>query len=484
MGLSLYSTRLVLKALEIEDYGLYAVVGGVVAMLGFITNALIVTTQRYISYNYGRGDASYTKKVFANSFLLHVCFGVIMVALLFGLEKWLFAYVLNVNPLRLLTAIQVYHVTAIILFVTIVTAPFKALLIARENIIYISFIDVCDGLVKLLLALFLLHVSSDRLIYYAYMMLGIQFINLVAFSGYAVLRYDECSVVVHRKDIDKDILRQLVGFAGWTCYGAGAVAFRNQGTAVVMNHFWGTAINAAYGIAMQVYGAIAFIVSSLLNAMNPQIMKAEGQNDRQHALSLAMKQSKFSTAILSIVAIPVIVEIPSILVFWLDEVPPHTAMFCSLILLSFICDQMTLGLNAANQATGKIRTYTLLTYTPKLLYLPVIWLLLKQGCTPVDIMIFYTFIEIFVAVIRLPYSSVRLGLSIKSYCAKVLLPLLPLFLISVTVCFGCVNLLHFPFRFLLTFLIGGLSGVIAIWFSVFSAQERGYALKIIKKKIS
>ncbi|MBQ1656985.1 MAG: potassium/proton antiporter [Rhodocyclaceae bacterium] len=168
IGLSLYSTRLILDALSISDYGIYAVVGGVVAMLGFITNGLVVTTQRYISFYHGRGEQSFVGKVFTNSLFLHIVFGLAIGLVLLLLKDWLFDGVLNIPVQRVETAGNVYLITIAMLFITIVTAPFKALFIARENIVYVSAVEVCDGIIKLLFAIALTFVTADRLMVYAF----------------------------------------------------------------------------------------------------------------------------------------------------------------------------------------------------------------------------------------------------------------------------------------------------------------------------
>ena len=196
--LSLYSTRLVLDALQVTDYGIYAVVGGVVAMLGFITNALLVTTQRYVSYYHGQGNSGYVKKIFSSSLFLHIVFAGVIALVLLLIKGWLFNDVLNIPSDRIGTARQVYDVTIAMLVVTILIAPFKALFIARENIVYISVVDVCDGIVKLLMAIGLAYVSSDRLIVYAIMMMSIQIMNLMVFAGYANWKFEECSSLAQR----------------------------------------------------------------------------------------------------------------------------------------------------------------------------------------------------------------------------------------------------------------------------------------------
>ena len=180
--LSLYSTRLILDALSVSDFGIYAVVASVVTLLGFINNALIITTQRYISFYHGRGDKAYVKTVFTNSFLLHVIFALLIVSVLAALEGWLFNGVLNIPIDRIETSKKVYFITIFMLFVTILTAPFKALFIARENIVYVAAVDVCDGVIKVAMAIGLAFVDSDRLLVYGVMMACIQVLNLLAFS--------------------------------------------------------------------------------------------------------------------------------------------------------------------------------------------------------------------------------------------------------------------------------------------------------------
>ncbi len=483
IGLSLYSTRLILDALSISDYGIYAVVGGVVAMLGFITNALVITTQRYISFYHGRGNKPYVSKVFTNSFLLHIIFGIVIGLILFSLKGWLFKDVLNIPLLRLETAESVYYLTIIILFVTVVAAPFKALFIARENIVYVSVVEVCDGVIKLLFAIVLSFISSDRLMAYAFMMLAIQMLNLLAFSVYARMRFEECRLAIRRKNISADIIRQLIGFAGWTTYGAGALAARTQGTAVIINHFAGTVANAAYGVAAQINSAIFFVSSSIVNAMNPQIMKAEGGGDRKHVLLLAGQESKYSAILLSLASIPILVELPDILSLWLKEVPENTAMFCTFTLLMCLVDQFTIGLNAVNQAQGKIGLYSFLMFTPKLLCLPVAWWLLHAGYSLKSVMWALLIVEAIVAAVRIPFMKSTAGLCITDYMRHAILPVLPLIATLLLFNWCCTQLLHFPFRFLVSIPTSILLGLVVAWSFTLTQAERLYISNLIKSKI-
>ncbi len=481
--LSLYSTRLILSALSISDFGIYSVVGGVVAMLGFITNALVITTQRYISFYHGRGDHNYVNRVFHNSLMLHIVFGLSISFILALLKGWLFGGILNIPLLRVETAGQVYFITIIILLITIITAPFKALFIARENIVYISVVEVCDGIIKLIFAIYLTYVSADRLFVYALMMCAIQMLNFLAFSIYARIRFAECRITLRKSAFDTTIVRQLVGFAGWTTYGAGALAARNQGTMVIINHFVGTVANAAYGVAAQINYAIFFVSSSIVNAMNPQIMKAEGEGDRERVLKLASQESKYSTILLSLVSVPILVELPQILSFWLEEVPKDTVMFSTFTLVTCLVDQFTIGLNAVNQAQGKIGTYSMLMFTPKLLCLPIAWWLLHTGHSLASVMCAILIVEAIVAAIRLPFLKATAGLDITLYMKNTVWPLLPLIGAILLFSWACRSLMDFPFRFVVTFVLSFLGGIVVSWHFTLRSEERQYISNLVKSRI-
>lgn len=481
--LSLFSMRIILEAIGISDYGIYTVVGGVIAMLGFITNALVITTQRYISYYHGRHRSNYVRRFFTNSYSLHIALGLIICMALVSIKGWLMDDFLNIAPERLDTAKTVYDITVGILFITVITAPFKALFIARENIVFISVIEMVDSFLKCGLAFSLLYIKADKLLLYAAILAGIQLLNFLAFTLYANLKFDECTLMIRRRDLSKVYIGQLLGFAGWTTYGMGAVAARNQGTSIILNHFFGTTVNAAYGIAYQVFGAISFVSTSILNAMNPQIMKAEGNKDRQKVFSLAEKESKYSTMLLIIILVPLMFEMPSILQVWLKNVPPYSALFCNTVLISFICDQSTAGLNTINQAIGRIRVYTLLMYTPKLLYLLAILVLFLNGGTIAQAMGLYVAIEILVALSRIPYIHFTTGMSIKSYLSHVIFPLLPLTILACIVSGGCLSLFHFKYRFFLTGIASVAISLLTSWYCVLNQKERAYFTEKILKRI-
>lgn len=479
--LSLYSTRLILDALSINDFGIYSVIVGIVAMLGFITNALIVTTQRYLSVHMGKENTVFMHKLFTNSLFIHFLFGILISLILISVEGILFEHVLNIDHSRKATAEIVYVIAVIMLFISILTAPFKALFIAHENIIYIVSVEIADSIIKLFLAIGLAYVTFDKLLVYSWMMALIVCLNFLAFCFYGIFRFKECSIIIRKRDIDMQHIKNLTGFAGWTTYGMACVAVRNQGTGVVFNHFFGTVVNAAYGIAFQINGAIVFLVVSIQNAMNPQLMQAEGAGNHENMLAMSAQLSKYAVAILNIAIIPLIIEMPAILDLWLKEVPEGTTMFCRFILLAFLVDQITLGLSSANQAMGRIRNFTLLTYTPKLVYIFVIWWMLADNGTAESVMILYVVLELCVALIRIPYMKYKAGLRITAYCKEVLMPVTLQASAVAGVCWLYTAYMTHPYRFIATITCAVMIGIASGWIFVLNGTERDYTKDVIKK---
>ena len=478
--LSLYSTRLILSALGQSDYGVYSVVAGVVAMLSFVTNAMVTTTQRYLSYNQGKNDTNRLRLIFANSMLLHVFIGLALMFLLFSIGYPIVYCWLNIIHERQDAAFVVYSIATVMLFISFTTSPLRSLFISRENIVYISIVDVLDGLLKLGFAFVLCYVSFDKLICYAVIMLCIQLVNFFAYAIYAASKFPECHFP-RFKELDKTYIKELSSFTGWTVFSSGCVIARNQGIAIIFNMFCGVVVNAAYAIAQQVLGAVAFVSSSIVNAMNPQIMKAEGAGNRDKMIRLAEYESKYAFLLLAIVAIPLIVEMDSILSLWLTEVPTYTVPFCQLVLLAALCDQLTVGLTSANQAFGKIGVYTMCFYSIKLLTLVGVYTALRLDVPVQYVLWSYVGVELFDAFVRLPLLKWQIGISVRHFISHVLLRVvIPAFTISI-VCLSVTHFITIPYRFVLTMLLSVVAGGSALWFTSLDKSEKMYVRTFAKR---
>ena len=478
--LSLYSTRLILSILGQTDYGIYSVVAGVVAMLSFVTSALTTTTQRFLSYHHGKKDPDKIKLVFGNSILLHIFIGCGVALVLGILGKWVTHDFLNIDPDRQTAALYVYFAAIAMLLLTFINAPIRALFVARENIVYASIIDIVDGVLRLVIAIILSYITCDQLITYSSLLVGISIINLLAFAIYAMRKYPEFHMP-RLKEFDKTYVKDLSNFAGWTIYSAGCIIARNQGIAVVLNIVYGTIINSAYGIALQVSGAVQFVSTSILQAMNPQIMKAEGAGERSKMLRLCEYESKYAFLLLSMVAVPLIAEMDTILQLWLKQVPEHAVMFCRFILIASLCDQITVGLTSANQAIGKIKTYSLIFYSMKLLVVLIGWICLKKGLPVTSIMWCYVIIEFTTSLVRIPLMKHIADINIRDFCKNVFMRIIVPCIVMVAICYLSTTHLCMSYRIIVTAILSCCTGGIAIWFTALGSEEKVYIKTLLQR---
>lgn len=436
MVLSLYSSRLVLNILGVDDYGVYSLVAGVVSMLSFLTNSLVGSTQRFLSVSQGKGNMERLKEVFNNSLILHIALGFIVAIILFALTPFIFDGFLNIPNGSVEVAKELYILVVLMVYISFIASPYRALLVSHENIVYTSIIDVLDGILKVGLVLLLPYIPINKLLAYGLIMLSIQSFNLIAFMVYSHLKYDECSWPKLRL-FSLSYVKELSKFTGWVVYSSVCITLRNQGLAIVLNKIYGTAINAAYGIGMQISGMVSFISSSFQNAIAPQLMAAEGAGDRNRMLALAEIQSKASFLLLAMIGIPVMFEMPTLLKLWLVNVPDYTVLFARTFLSMQIVDMLSTGLAAANRAIGNIGRYTVLTYTPKLLIMPIGWLGLKCGISLLTIALIMVAIEALCMYLRIHLYRKEGWFNAMDFFKSVILRTMPPVLVSVGSCVIC-----------------------------------------------
>lgn len=418
--LSLYSTRLVLEVVGVTDFGIYSIVAGVVAMLSFVSNALVVSTQRFLSFYKGRGDIGRLREIFNDSVLLHLIIGVVLAIILLALTPLLFNGYLEIPAERNAVARFVYAIVTAVIFVTFVTAPYRASLIAHEDIVYISVIDIMDGVLKVVLVIILSHMTVDKLGGYAIALLLIQLFNFFAMSVFSILSYEESGLPRFRR-FSPGYVKELGSFAGWTIYSTGCVVGRTQGFAILLNRFLGVMANSAFGVAQQVHGFVGFISESLLNAIRPQIMKSEGEGNRARMLDLSCKASKYSTLLIAAAVVPIFFYMETLLEFWLrKDIPDGAAFFCRMVVLASLADACTIGLGTANQAIGNIRNYSLAVNTLKVLTVPLAWLCLKAGLSGFWLAFCYVGMELTCAIVRIPFLKATAGLDAAHYVRDVL----------------------------------------------------------------
>lgn len=469
--LGLYSTRLVLEALGSSDYGIYMLVSGIVTMLSFLTNALSLTTTRFLSVEQGAGNYECQELVYANSLFIHLLLGIMVGLLLEVVGIFLFDGALNIAPDRIPAAKTVYHLSVAMVFVSIMTSPLRASLVAHENLVFASVVDVADGVLKVVAAIALGWLASDRLTAYAAMMLGVFCFSFLCFLTYASLRYRECRFPTLRR-LKRGIIRELASFAGWSIYSMGCIFGRNQGTAIVLNRFFGTVINASYGIATTAFGAVSYVASAIQTAFNPQISKSYGDHNPQRMMRLSMSASKFSYLLTCMVGIPVISRMQDILHLWLGNVPERSVLLCSVLIITSIADQPTSGLICANRAIGKLRLYSLLVDSWKIITIPLLTILLAFG-TPLEIAIWtYAATEFIASIVRFPVLKRHADFSVRKWVNDIYLraSLPVIFLIA---CYWLLSIGRFNiFIFIAEFLSVSILFAAVCYYVAFDTNEK------------
>lgn len=417
MFIALYATRLVLNGLGAEDYGIFNLVAGIVAMLSFLNSSMTLSTQRYMSFFLGSGNLLQLKKAFNSGVWLHLFISVLVVGLLELSGMYLFDQVLNIPEERLRAARIIFHCMTASAFFTIISVPFDALINTHENMLLVAVTGIVEAVLKLALAIGLSYMSGDKLIYYG-AGLALLMVMMLAFKMlYCAARYTETAI--SPKYYDGKLLREMLAYSGWSVVGASGVIAKTQGIAVILNVFFGAVINAAFAIANQVNAQLSYFAVTMLQSLNPQLVKSEGGGNRQRMQLLSLMACKFSFFLLAFFAVPAMIEMPYILQLWLKNIPDHTVAFCRLIIAASLVYQLSAGLQMAVQAVGRIGTFQVVLCSLLLLNIPGAWLLLKAGLPPASVLVLGVLIECLIGLYRLLAAKQLTGIEVPVFLKTV-----------------------------------------------------------------
>lgn len=446
----LYTSRLVLDALGVDDFGIYSLVGGIVSMLTFIQGSLTTTTQRYLSYYQGQKDMGKQILYFNNSIIIQIALSTVLCLLMIGVMDWLFDVVIYISPNRIEAAKFVYACTIVTLFFNMACSPFLAVLIAHENILYSSIVQIADTILKLPIAIALYYLSAGRLEFFAAGLSSLYILNFALYFLYCIRKYNECTKFSFRS-YSNQVARNIFSFMGWTFYGTGCTVFKNQGLAIVINRFIGTAANSAFGIALQMSGQIYAISLAIMTAIRPQIARSEGEGDRNRVYRMADISSKYSFFLLSLFSLPTIFEMDALLGIWLKKVPEYTTLFCQFILLDLLFNALTSGHEESNRAIGNLKWFTLITNSVRIFIPIVAFLLFKYTvCSIHTILIVSIGIILLGAFLRIIYFKIIYSYSIKCYLKNVLLRIAPSAAIGILVGYYASCLLNFIITYMVS----------------------------------
>lgn len=424
MLVTLYTSRVVLKNLGVEDFGVYNAVGGVVAMFAVISGALSNAISRYITYGIGKGDQDRLKVVFSTSVNIQIVIAVIVFVLCEILGVWFLNNRMNIPADRLYPANWVLHCSLFTFVVNLISVPYNACIIAHEHMSAYAYISIFDAILKLCVAFMLIISPVDKLVTYSVLLFVTALCVRLLYGLYCKKHFSECryKATVH----DSSLFKEMLGFAGWNFFGNATSILNTQGINLLINVFFGVIVNSARGIASQVEAAVHQFVVTFTTAVNPQITKSYAQGDNQRMFYLICKGAKFSFFLLLIFAVPLIFEAEKILEFWLGNVPEGSVLFMRLALLGSMVSILGNTGYTACIATGKIKKYSILITIVGSLNFFITWIAYAFGAKAEVTYVIYIIVYFFVQVVRLLLMKGMLSFPIimfvKEVIGKITLP--------------------------------------------------------------
>ena len=478
----LISTRLVLQALGVSDYGLYSIVAGIVVMMGFLNTVMISTTYRYIAYEMGKNNYTGINQVFNISLIIHFCLAVLLILLAETLGRFYINNYLNVLDGKVDDALFVFRFSVWATFFSIISIPYQGLITAQENFLARASIEVIRSLARLGSVLIVTYYLGNQLRLYSVLMMIVMIVPPVLFYLYCNRKYSLLIRCNFQKEWSK--YKEMIAFSGWVMFGGAASVGKSQGSALIINLFFGTILNVSFGIANQVNNLISMFSRNLGQAAIPQITKSYSGGNTDRSTELVLFISKYSFFLILLPALPILLEIDFILQLWLKEIPEYTSVFVKLMIIYALIETMSSGLSAVIQASGKIKWFMILYSAISLLSLPIAYYLFTLGLPPYSITIVYILTLILASLTDLILLKKILSFDVKAIFEKVYLRifavvvlLIPLFYIRDLMPMGLS-------RFIIISILSVLLYFVVIYFVGIEKQERKIIVGALKKVIN
>lgn len=476
---NLYTSRVLLKALGVEDYGIYNAVGGIVTMFTIISGSITAAITRYLTYELGKGEGNKLSNIFSTSVIVQAAIAGIVILLAETVGLWFLNTHMNIPADRMYAANWVFQFSIITFAINLISIPYNAAIIAHEKMSTFAYISLYEGIFKLVVSYAIFISPIDTLIFYAlalcFLSLSVRFIYTI----YCKRKFNECTL---RWTFDCKLTKEIFGFAGWNFIGATAGLLRDQGGNIVINIFCGPAANAARGIAYQVNSAVHSFLSSFTTAMHPQITKSYASGDNQYFMLLLFRGSKLSYFILFTLSLPILINTEYIVNLWLGKNPEHTTDFIRLVLILSMSEAISTPLVTAMLATGNIKRYQIIVGGLNMMNLPISYILLRSGLSPDYVFITAIIISQFCLYARLYLLKSMINLDsirffkdvyLKIIVATILATLPPLVLkyyVDTDI-----------YTFIATSFVAVISSVSFIWFTGLTNEEREFAKRNARK---
>lgn len=477
MGVTIYTSRVVLNALGVEDYGIHNVAGGLISMFTFVNSAMNSTCQRFLNFAMGKGDQAYVRKVFSTSIQLQVFLSLIVIILAETIGLWFLKEKMVIPYERRDAAMWVYQFSIATSLAGFIFVPYTSVIIAREKMSVFAYLSIVTVTLRLIIAYLVKFSPWDKLKFYSVLLFVLTLSIKLVYRWYCKRHYEE---VRYKNEIDKKLIGEMTGFAGWSFFGLFAGVSCSQGVNMVLNLFFGPVVNAARGVANQVQLAVKEFVGSFQSAINPQITKtyANAEIGRMHGLMF--RSAKFSFFLLWIITLPILLETKYILTIWLKTVPDHAVIFTQLMLAISLLYALTNPCLIAAQATGKVKRYQLVSSMILILLLPVSYVLLKIGLPAHSVFIAQFFFELLTLIAQILMLRKLVKINIGVFLRKVVLPILLVLVITPLFPWFVRSLVREGFLRLLVVVFSSILSVGGIVFLIgFTKDERRFVKEIV-----
>ncbi|MDR0812195.1 MAG: oligosaccharide flippase family protein [Paludibacter sp.] len=485
--IGLYTSRVILNVLGVSDYGTYTLVGGFVAVFSTVAGVFPAAIQRFLTYELGKNNQERLKRVFSTSINIQVALALVMFVVAEIAGVWWLNNKINIPAERMTAAYWVFQFSLLNYMLGLMNMPYIAVITAHEHFKTFALVGLLDAVFKLCAVLLLMVLPADKLVAYSVLVLCFSFIIRIIYNVYCRKHFTETK---YKYVYDKGLLKEMLSLVGWNFFGSTAQAASRHGVTIVLNLFFGTVVNAAQGIAVQVNGTISTFIYNFMTALNPQITKSYASGEHQYMFSLVQQGARFSFYLLLFLSLPVLLETEYILTIWLKITPPaHSVNFVRLMLIGSLLGSLANTFYTVMMATGKIKKYQIWVSSLQMLILPVVYVALKFGSTPEMAMLISIIIGHLSFFVQLFLLSRSVGLSVGFFLKKVYVNVLIVaFLSAVLPLLVYLNMEQGIVRLLCVCVVSVLSSGTFILFAGCKKEERKFLMNkvnvLIKKVIA
>lgn len=477
--ISLYTTRVVLRVLGVEDYGVNNVVCGFVGMFSFLNTSMSNGIQRFFNYSLGKEGTAGANRVFVTAFLIQTLTAIIIVILTESLGLWYLHNKMVIPDSRMFAAEWIFQFSILGFIFVIMQAPFSASVMAHERMDFYAIVSVIDAFLKLGIAFLLPILSGDSLIWFGILGLIINMINFLLYAVYAKMHFIE---IKFQRVFDKSLFKSMLSFSGWNLFGSFSVIMQSQGINLVINFFFGPIVNAARGVASQVNAALEGFVNNITIPVRPQVVQSYASGDTNRMMNLTYSISKLSCAVLLMMAIPLSIEINYVFRLWLgDRIPEHAAAFTVIVIFSSLISNLSAPISNVVHATGKMRSYQFWCSIVKVSCVPIAFLALKVSPIPELALLIVFICRTAGHIVGLFIVRTLVDFSLRQYLTKVILQILFVIGCSFAVSLPIHYIMHEGFLRLILVTISSVSALaLSLFFVAFNDNERSLTIHLFQ----